>query len=119
MDLPAGIRLASEATGSPAIVRDGRRLAEQLEAGKPLEPSRGAMLPASVPATIQFASGFHDLPTTLEALGEMCQRQAELRVAAIPAVISPVFVLVIGLLVAMLVLGLLAPMISLIQGMTG
>jgi type II secretory pathway component PulF len=119
MDLPAGIRLASEATGSPALVRDGRRLAEQLEAGKPLEPSRGAMLPASVPATIQFASGFHDLPTTLEALGEMCQRQAELRVAAIPAVISPVFVLIIGLLVAMLVLGLLAPMISLIQGMTG
>ena len=119
MDLPAGIRLASEATGSPALVRDGRRLAEQLEAGKPLEPSRGAMLPASVPATIQFASGFHDLPTTLDALGEMCQRQAELRVAAIPAIITPAFVLLIGLLVAVLVLGLLAPMLTLIQGMTG
>lgn len=119
MDLPAGIRLASDATGSPALVRDGRRLAEQLEAGRPLEPTRGAMLPASVPATIQFASGFHDLPTTLDALGEMCQRQAELRVATIPAVITPIFVLLIGLLVALLVLGLLAPMVQLIQGMTG
>lgn len=119
MDLPAGIRLASEATGSPALVRDGKRLAEQLEAGRPIEAARGAMLQASVPATIQFASGFHDLPTTLDALGEMCQRQAEVRVAAIPAVLTPVFVLLIGLLVSLLVLGLLAPLVQLIQGMTG
>ncbi len=118
MDLPAAIVLASEATGSPALIRDGRELAGQLEAGRPLEPRRHALLPSSIPATIQFASGFNDLPTTLEALGEMCQRQAELRVAAIPAVITPIFILLIGVSVGFIILGLLAPMLTLIQGMT-
>jgi type II secretory pathway component PulF len=119
MDLPAAINLASEATGSPSLIRDGKALAEQLEAGRPLEPSRGGLLPPSVPATIQFAAGFHDLPTTLEALGDMCQRQAELRVASIPAVITPVFVLLIGIIVSFIILGLMMPMLTLIQGMTG
>jgi type II secretory pathway component PulF len=119
MDLPAAILLASEATGSPALIRDGRALAGQLEAGLPLEPPDRAMLPPSVPATIQFASGFNDLPTTLEALGEMCQRQAELRVAAIPTILTPAFVLLIGVLVAYLILALFAPMLSLFRGITG
>jgi type II secretory pathway component PulF len=118
MDLPAAIRLASEATGSPALVRDGEALARQLEAGHPLSPQPGALLPASVPATIQFAAGFNDLSTTLEALGEMCQRQAEVRVAAIPAIVTPAFVLLLGLAVGLIVLGLFLPMVTLIQGMT-
>jgi type II secretory pathway component PulF len=119
MDLPAAIRLASEATGSPALIRDGEQLASQLESGQPLEPRRHAMLPPSVPATIQFSSGFNDLPSTLDALSEMSQRQAELRVAAIPAIVTPAFVLGIGFAVGFIVLGLLAPIIALIQGITG
>jgi hypothetical protein len=95
-------------------MRDGEALAKQLESGQPLEARHRAMLPPSVPATIQFASGFNDLPATLEALGDMCQRQAELRVAALPAIITPAFVLLIGLLVAFVVLALLLPMLSLI-----
>ncbi len=118
MDLPAGMMLASEATGSPALMRDGRRLAAQLEAGQPLEPVRRSLLPPSVPATIQFASGFQDLPATLESLSEMSQRQAELRVAAIPAVITPIFVMIIGVLIGFVILSLVMPMITLIQGMT-
>jgi type IV pilus assembly protein PilC len=119
MDLPAAIRLASEATGSPALIKDGEQLAGQLESGQPLEPRRRAMLPPSVPATIQFSAGFNELPSTLDALSEMSQRQAELRVAAIPAIITPAFVLGIGFAVGFIVLGLLAPIIALIQGITG
>jgi type II secretory pathway component PulF len=48
----------------------------------------------------------------------MCQRQAELRVAAIPAVVTPAFVLLLGLAVGVIILGLFMPMITLIQGMT-
>jgi type IV pilus assembly protein PilC len=118
MDLPEGMMLASEATGSPALIREGRRFVTQLEAGQPLEGSRRGMLPASIPATIQFAAGHHDLPTTLDALGEMSQRQAELRIAAIPAFILPIAVLLIGCAVAFVILGLFMPMITLIQGMT-
>jgi type II secretory pathway component PulF len=119
MDLPAAITLASEATGSPALLREGREMASRLEAGQPIDAGavRRGMLPATIPATIQFASGFHDLPMTLESLGEMCQRQAEVRIAAIPAIVTPIFVLVIGLLVSFIILGLFAPMISLFQGM--
>jgi type II secretory pathway component PulF len=119
MDLPAALRLASEATGSPALIKDGEQLAGQLESGQPLEPRHHAMLPASVPATIQFSAGFNDLPSTLDALSDMSQRQAELRVAAIPTILTPAFVLGIGFAVGFIVLGLLAPIIGLIQGMTG
>jgi len=80
----AAIELASEATGSPALIRDGAGLSQQLQAGSRSKAPVMHFLPGEHPATIQFASGFNDLRATLEALADMCQRQAELRVAASP-----------------------------------
>lgn len=119
MDLPAAILIAGDTTGSPALQADGRAMVAQMEAGLPLDSVRpGGMLPATVPATLHFAAGHQDLATTIEALGEMYQRQAELRMSAIPAMLTPLLVLLIAGLVAFVMVGLFAPLITLIQGMT-
>jgi type II secretory pathway component PulF len=124
MDLPAAIEVAGDATGSPALRRDGAALVDRLAAGQPLGAGGGGrpageILPPSVPATLHFAAGHHDLPTTIEALGEMYQRQAELRLAVIPAVLTPLLVVLIAVLIAFVVMGLVAPLFAMIRGMTG
>jgi type II secretory pathway component PulF len=119
MDLPAAIEVAGDATGSPALRRDGRALSDRLAAGLPLDGAGpGRMLPPSVPATLHFAAGHQDLPTTIEALGEMYQRQAELRLSVVPAVLTPLLVLLIAALIGFVILGLMAPLIGLLEGMT-
>jgi type II secretory pathway component PulF len=118
-DLPAAIRIAGDAAGSPALQRDGEELIAQLELGGPLDGApRGEMLPPTVPATLHFASGHQDLPTTIAALGEMYERQAELRLSAIPAILTPLLVLLIACLIGFVLFGLLAPLLRMIEGMT-
>ena len=119
LDLPTAIELADDAAASPRLADDGRTLIEALSAGKPLTTWRMRLLPPTVPAAIQFASGQHDLPTTLGALSDMYQRQAELRMAVIPGILTPLLLLLIAMLVAFVIAGLLAPFLSLINGITG
>lgn len=120
MDLPAAIEVAGDATGSPALRRDGEALADRLANGLPLEGAGpGRMLPASIPATLHFAAGHQDLPTTIEALGEMYQRQAESRLSMIPAILTPLLVLIIAALIGFIIVGLMAPLVYLLDGMTG
>ena len=119
LDLPTAIELADDAAGSPRLAADGRLLIEALTAGKPLTVWRTRVLPPTVPAAIQFASGHHDLPTALGALSDMYQRQAELRMAVIPGILTPLLLLLIALLIGFAIAGLLAPFLSLITGITG
>jgi type IV pilus assembly protein PilC len=119
LDLPAAIELAGDATGSAGLRADGTALIDAISAGRPLTSAQTRLLPATVPAAMQFASGFHDLGATLGTLSEMYQRQAELRMAAIPGIVTPILVIVIAVLIGFIVLALMAPLIALIQGVSG
>ena len=119
LDLPAAIELASDATASARLGADGKALIDALAGGRPLTSAQTRLLPATVPAAMQFASGFHDLGTTLGTLSEMYQRQAELRMAAIPGIVTPILVIVIAVLIGFVVLALMAPLLALIQGISG
>ena len=120
MDFPAAIAIAGDATGSPALRRDGQQLIATLEAGRPLTAAGTLrLLPPTIPATLHFAGGHHDLATTIDALGEMYQRQAELRLAAIPAILTPLMVLAIALMIGFVVFALVAPLVMLFNSMTG
>jgi type II secretory pathway component PulF len=118
MDLPAAIELASDATRSRRLSVDGKELIEVLSHGRPLVSAQTRVIPATVPAAIQFASEAHDLPGTLGSLSEMYQRQAELRLSALPGVLTPLMVLLIAVLIGFVVMGLMLPLVTLIQGMT-
>lgn len=118
LDLPAAIELAGDATGSRAMQRDGAALVELLGQGVPLSLSLPRLLPASIPASIEFAAKHNDLPTVLQTLAEMYQRQAELRVDAIPAILTPLLLLFIAVSVGFVLVGLLLPLVQLISGIS-
>lgn len=119
LDLPGAIELATDATASARLGADGKALIDTLAAGRPLASAQTRLLPATVPAAMQFASGFHDLSTTLGTLSEMYQRQAELRMNAIPGIITPMLVIFIALLIGFVVIALMAPLLVLITGVSG
>jgi type II secretory pathway component PulF len=120
MDLPAAITLAGETTGSPALIRDGQRLVDTLNVGKQAsEMRRGKVLPPSIIAVIQLASDRQDLPAALAALAHMYQQQAEVRVSTIPSILTPILLIGIGIVLTFVVVALFAPMISLIQAVSG
>ena len=64
---------------------------------------------------MEFASLQHDLPTTLQSLSEMYQRQAELRMERIPAVLVPLLILLIAAAVEFVLFGLLMPLFSFLR----
>ena len=118
LDLPASVELAGDVTGSPSLQRDGRGLVALLESGRPLSTPRpdDKLLPATVPAAIELASGHHDLPRTLETLADMYERQAESRLAALPAIITPLLVLLVAAVTGFVIAGLLLPMARAMEG---
>lgn len=119
LDLPAAIDVAGEAVGSPAVARDGRRLVEKIEAGQSPEGAETRILPPAVGAMLSMGAQGKDLPTALVTLGQMYQEQSELRLATLPAVLTPLLFLLIGAVIAFVVVALFAPIISLIQSVSG
>ncbi len=123
LDLPAAISLAGDAVGSPALSRDGDVLLDALRAGRPADDASVSadlrLMPPTVPTVLALADSGHDLPAGLGTLSGMFQQQAELRVAMIPTVLTPVFVTFAAVLIGIVVLALFAPLFSLISAVSG
>lgn len=120
LDLPKAIDLASDATGSGVLHRDGERLVDAIEKGLPLEEGAGCrFLPPTVPAAIDLGTKFNDLPTTLDTLAEMYQKQAELRVGMTQALMAPILLIVLANIMGVVVVAMFLPLVKLIQSVTG
>src|SRR5262249_35768921 len=81
MDLPAAVQLSVDLVGSPALKRDGKKIVEQLNAGREIDQMRGrlAVIPMTVLAVVQLSADRNDLPASLETIAAMYQQQAEMR----------------------------------------
>lgn len=121
LDLPRAIGLAGEAVGSKTLRRDGELLITTLEQGRPLDDAARqlAMIPGTVTATIELSRVRQDLAGTLGTLAEMYQQQAEVRLNLIPAILTPLLLIVTAMIIGLVILGLFAPLISLIQAVSG
>jgi type IV pilus assembly protein PilC len=117
LDLPASMELASDATGSARLSADGSALSQALAAGKPLTAANTKLLPPTVPAAMQLASANQDLGTTLRSLSDLYERQAELRMNAIPGILTPLLLLLISLIIGFVILGLMWPLLRMIDGL--
>jgi type II secretory pathway component PulF len=117
LDLPRAITLASDAVGSRRLRRDGDALIAALEQGRAIDdPSRRLRaIPATVVATIELGQQKEQLAGALAALAELYQQQAEMRLNLIPAILTPLLLIFTALIIGLVVLGLFAPLISLIQ----
>ncbi len=116
LDLPAAIRLADDATDSRPLRRDGAAMIASLSAGQPIGAVHGGqILPATVIAAMEASSERGDLAITLRALSQMYQQQAEIRLGAVQAVLTPAVLILIGLIVGALMVALFAPLLSLLN----
>jgi type II secretory pathway component PulF len=118
LDLPAAMALAGDATRSRRLIKDGQALAAALASGMPLTAVEPLLLPRTIPSALQFGSAYHDLGTMLASLSDLYQRQAELRLASLPQVLTPILVLLIALFVGFVIFALLAPLVALLESLT-
>jgi type II secretory pathway component PulF len=130
LPLPKAIALTGDAIRSPRLRLDGGILITRLEKGRSLSSlgndlsrpenrsEKLAILPATVPVALELASGHNDLAATLSSLTELYERQAELRVNSVPAVLTPLLVIVVACTIGFVILGLTLPLIRIIDELT-
>ena len=112
LDLPESIELASDVASSRGLATDGRSLVEALGSGRAMTDAVAfRMMPPLVPAMLQSGSERSDLVAATASLAQMYQEQAEVRLAVLPAVLSPLMLVVTAVGVGLAIVSALAPMI--------
>jgi type II secretory pathway component PulF len=116
LDLPAALELAADAVGSSALTRDTRALADAVRAGQPLDAGVSlAVIPPAVPSAIAIASRTGDLPAALDTLARMYFEQAEQRLHALPAILTPLLFFFIATGFGLTLTAMFMPLVRLIQ----
>jgi type II secretory pathway component PulF len=117
MDLPAAVQLASDVVASPRLNRDSEKIIANISAGKHLDQVNGSLsiIPPTVLAVVQLSADRNDLPEALTTLSTMYQQQAELRLASVQGILTPILIICVAFIIAFVIVALFAPMISLIQ----
>lgn len=120
IDLPSAIRLAGESSGSPRLRGESERLAAVVDSGKfPDAMPASRLVPPTVTAAMTLGIQSHDLPNTLRSLTEMYQQQAETRLEAVPGIVSPLLLILTASLIALVIAGLMMPIVQLISAVAG
>jgi type II secretory pathway component PulF len=80
---------------------------------------RPKFLPQVVPASLQMGSEQSDLVNTTEMLANMYREQSEVRLATLPAILSPLLLFVVAICVCTAVVAALLPMLIILQQLSG
>ena len=120
LDLPAAIELAGDTIDSPQLQADGAQLASALASGQTLDGIHSlSLLPPTIPAALHLGATNGNLPQTLATLSEMYQQQAELRMATLPAILTPLLTILMASLIAFVILAMFMPMIVFLRVISG
>jgi len=94
MDLPAGLRLAGNAVDSSGLRESSRLLSDAVTAGRPMDQeSLPAIMPPLIPTALQLGAEKNDLDAATATLATMYREQAEVRLAVLPQVLSPILLI--------------------------
>ena len=118
VDLTESLDLSGKLVGYPRFVADSQEMVEALRSGMPLtllSGSRWRIVTPSVRMALQLASERQDLPHTARALSDLYQQQAERRAAGVGAILSPVMLITIALMVAVVLGALMVPLVQLLR----
>jgi type II secretory pathway component PulF len=115
-DMPTCLRLGSGSTGSEKLLLESEMLASQIEQGANiLEAGQLCrMIPRLFLYSIQLGTQRNELQDNLYSLGQMYSEQARCGQARLQAVLLPVMLMVVGGILAMAVLSMFLPMITII-----
>jgi type IV pilus assembly protein PilC len=122
LDLPTALTLAGTAVDSDPLSADSKKLADAVSAGQPIDAAQTRVLPPVVPAALRLGAENHDIPATANMLAKMYQEQAELRLAILPQLLSPIFMIVAAICIGLAVLTVVLPILAfttLVMGMSG
>jgi type IV pilus assembly protein PilC len=119
LDLPRAIMLASDATASPRLSQDGVRLSNIVGSGAPLGTFEGDLLPATIPAAIELSARTGDLPATLSTVTRMYEQQADNRLRLVPALLTPILMVVVAGAIGVTLTAMFLPLLRLIQSVSG
>ena len=119
-DMPACLRLGSGSTGSEKLVLESEMLASQIEQGANI---LGAgqfckMIPRLFLYSIQLGTQRNELQDNLYSLGQMYSEQARCGQARLQAILLPVMLIMVGGILAMAVLSMFLPMITIITSLS-
>ena len=120
MDLPAAMRTAADAVASNRLRRDVEKLAATVESGRPLaDHERLSLIPGTATAAIELSSDHGGLPQTLATLSNMYQQQAQARVGAIPAILTPLLLTLLTGVIGFIILAMFLPFTTFFGILTG
>ncbi len=118
MDLPQSIELAGAVTGSPMMTACGSSMNFAISRGLPIDKAVAeTALPPTIGVAIQTGITCNNLPETLNVLSEGYSKEAQIRIAALPAIITPVLLVMLSLIVILVFSGLMAPFIRLLNSL--
>ncbi len=115
-DMPACLRLGSGSTGSEKLLLESEMLAKQIEQGANiLEAGQLCrMIPRLFLYSIQLGTQRNELQDNLYSLGQMYSEQARCGQARLQAILLPCMLIVVGGILAMAVLSMFLPIITII-----
>jgi type II secretory pathway component PulF len=119
-DMPACLRLGSGSTGSEMLLLESEMLAKQIEQGANiLEAGQFCrMIPRLFLYSIQLGTQRNELQDNLYSLGQMYSDQARCGQARLQAILLPVMLIVVGGILAMAVLSMFLPLITIVKHLT-
>lgn len=115
------LRISGRNTGETSLRREANRLATQMESGRtepPVSASSRPVLPQTVTHVLRFNADPRAAAQILRELSWMYDQQTRNRLEWISSVSSPIFVIVLGIVVGFYVISLFLPLISLIGILT-
>ena len=121
VDLPRAVRLASEGAGNRTVERLLKRVSTEVEHGEALGESmdRTGCIAPSLAWRVSVGEETGALPRALIDISRLYARQVDSLVTSFSGLIEPVLIIVIGTGVAMVVLGLFLPLVSVVNALCG
>ena len=119
-DMPASLRLSSGATGSEMLMFESEALAGHIERGDNiLEAGQFCnVIPRLFLYSVQLGAQRNELQDNLYSLGQMYAEQARCGQSRLQAVLLPAMIIAVGCFIAMTILAMFMPMISIITSLS-
>ncbi|MCH7918990.1 MAG: type II secretion system F family protein [Planctomycetes bacterium] len=119
-DIPQGLRLAADATGSAGLIRETEVLAARVEEGTAiLEAGQFCrMIPRLFLYSMQLGIQRNELQDNLHSLSDMYTSQAGQGQGRLQSLLMPTMVVFVGGVLGMAVLAIFLPMIQVITGLS-
>lgn len=119
--MPQALRLAGDATGSPAMIRDAGRLAGEVERGESIFAANQSsrIIPPLFGFCVQVATGREALPASVAQLAKAYENRATHALGLVQVIFLPVIIFLLGTIIAFFIAGMFLPLVSLINCVSG